>query len=354
MSQRAKYILMLLAVMIPVVTFSLLTGHAESYPDISSLDSSYVLKYNRQFFSRPGGGYALLSTDAAKKSRVTLLDGTGNPDVDVDFCVANFSFVYEKAYQAEQYLYLVGKDPAQEGCLKIARLQLTDGSLVTNMIGGVTCDFTRDFSVDADGKLRLVTVAYGSVPQPDSLYWIYTFLPDKEGGFCFGEPARDPEPSSVPEESSGESSGSSVSSQAESGGESSIPTESSPEVPPARPYIFQEKITVQSLQMQLDTEGRGDKVHIIGSDGYEIKSGEVGTGSTVEVLRNGKLQSHVIAVVLGDLTGTGAVTELDGSAVYEYITNQRSLTGFSFQAADINGDGKIDTSDLLQLKSRMK
>ncbi len=354
MSQRAKYILMLLAVMIPVVTLSLLTGHAESYPDISSLDPSYVLKYSRQFFSRPSGGYALLSTDAGKKSRVTLLDGTGNPDVDVDFCVTDFSFVFEKTYQVEQYLYLVGKDPTQSGCLKIARFQLTDGSFVTNMISGATCDFTRDFSVDANGKLRLVTVPYGSVPQPDSPYWIYTFLPDKEGGFCFGEPAREPAPSSSPGESSGESSGGSSSSQVESGGDSSTPAESSPEVPPARPYIFQEKITVRSLQMQLDTEDRGDKVRVIGSDGYEIKSGEVGTGSTIEVLRNGKLQSHVVAVVLGDLTGTGAVTELDGSAVYEYITNQRNLTGFSFQAADINGDGKIDTSDLLQLKNRMK
>lgn len=85
-----------------------------------------------------------------------------------------------------------------------------------------------------------------------------------------------------------------------------------------------------------------------------IKSGKVGTGTTFEFkdLSN-KTQTFTI-VVRGDVTGTGSVSSVDMRAIYNHIFKNNFLEGIYLEAADINGDGDVDTLDLLSVSKIIK
>lgn len=350
---RVKRLILLISILLPFLITATPLCHADNFPDISTLDRSYVLKDNRQFFIKDSG-YVLVSTDSIKETFVTLLDGSGNPDKSAPVIATSIPFAYEQAVQAGDFLYLAGKAPDLDSRVEIARFRITDCSLIQNEIEGVSCDFTRGFRVETDGSFYLVTVPYGTEINPLSPFREYAFDPEHEGAHCTEKPVSgsdsassaesNPSSSSEPEEAS-----SSPSSEPES---RSSGTESGSM--DARVYVFPEAMTVETLQKQLDSEGRGAVVRVTDSDGTAVKSGNVGTGSTVEVMLNGQAESRVTAVIPGDLTGSGEVTERDDVLLYEHITNQRQLTGLFFQAADINGDEKIDTSDMLRIKKLMK
>ncbi len=344
---RVKRLFLLISILLPFLIAVTPLCRADNFPDISALDQSYVLKNNRQFFIKDSG-YVLVSTDSRKETFVTLLNSSGNPDKSAPVIATSVPFAYEQAAQTDGCLYLAGKAPDRDGCVKIARFRITDCSLVQNEIEGVSCDFTRGFRVEADGSFFLVTVPYGTEIDPLSPFREYIFDPDHEGAHCTEKPASGSDSSS----SSGSSEASSSPSSETEPSSGSSGTESGST--DARVYVFPEAITVETLQKQLDSEGRGAAVRVTAADGTTVKSGNVGTGSTVEVLRNGQAESRVTAVIPGDLTGSGEVTERDGALLYEHITNQRQLTGLFFKAADINGDEKIDTSDMLRIKKLMK
>lgn len=88
--------------------------------------------------------------------------------------------------------------------------------------------------------------------------------------------------------------------------------------------------------------------------GKSIKSGKVGTGTIVEFkdLSN-KIQTFTI-VVRGDVTGTGSVSNMDMRAIYNHIFRNKLLEGVYLEAADINGDGDVDTLDLLSVSKFTK
>lgn len=337
-----------MAVLLTIFTAAVLPFHADNYPDISKLDKSYVLSSKQQFFSRPGSGFVLISTDSVKETLITLLDKDGNPDDSVETVSTSEAFAYEKSAVSDNCLYLVGKAPTRDDCIKISRFSMTNNKLVTNEIDDVSCDFTRGFSANSDGTFSLVTVPYGTAVNSDSPVWTYIFDSEHEDAHCVGAPASNPDSSASSSTDSSESSG--VFSAASSSTSSSSQSDSST-VPS---YIFSTPVTVDSLQKQLDSEGHGAELRVTAADGTSIESGNVGTGSTVEVLLNGQVSSRIIAVIPGDLVGTGIVTEQDGSLMYDHITNQKELTGLFLKAADLNGDGKINTSDLLKIKSLIK
>lgn len=110
---------------------------------------------------------------------------------------------------------------------------------------------------------------------------------------------------------------------------------------------------MNDLQRQLDAEGRGAAVRITAADGTPVASGSVGTGAVIEVLVNGVVESRVTAVVPGDLTGNGTLTPRDSALIYEYCIGRQNLSGYYLDAADVNRDGKVDTSDMLQIKSKI-
>jgi hypothetical protein len=359
MSEKyVKRLILLMSILLPFLIITVMPlCHADDFPDISSLSRSYVLKNNRQFFVRDNG-YVLVSTDGTKETLITMLNPSGKPDKSAPVIAVSAPFAYEQAAQKGENLYLVGKAPNREDCVKIARFCITNCSLVQNQINNVSCDFTRGLRVEEDGSFFLVTVPYGTEIDPSSPFREYVFDPNHDGTICAEKTASDSDSGSSSESSSGtESSPSSAPEPDETSSSSSSEPEASSGSSgstDARTYVFEDTMTVEALQKQLDSEGRGAVVRVTAADGTAVKSGNVGTGSIVEVIRNGQVESRVTAIIFGDLTGSGKVTERDSVLLYEHITNQRQLTGLFFEAADINGDEKIDTSDMLEIKKRMK
>ena len=112
-------------------------------------------------------------------------------------------------------------------------------------------------------------------------------------------------------------------------------------------YYYFTGQTVVDLERQYAQNGTGGAVQVKDNAGVRQKSGKVRTGWTVEVLRNGKQESLITAVVKGDLGGTAA----ENLRFYnEYLVGRRSLTGAWLKAADMNEDGAVDVGDLLLYK----
>lgn len=355
-NKRAKRLITCLLVLtVTVAAVTVITCRAESYPDVSNLDSSYLLPDNQQIFHRPNGGFVVASTNSCDQTIVTKLDASGNPD-ETSGNAALFlnNFVYEKAAVFGEFIYIAAEDPNTNQDLLVYRLGLAAPSRVYNKILNVSCDFNRGFNVDADGNLFLVTVPYGNELNASSPFWVYAFQADLNGAACSGTQVPDSTPSSSEVPSSAAPSGASVPSGAPENSIPSSPDHSEPNVSDAKPYVFSGPITVETLQQQLDSDGRGATVRVTDTNGSLITNGGVGTGSIVEVLLNGRIESRIVAVVPGDLTGTGTVTAQDNRILYEHVTNQAGLNGFFFQAADINNNSKVDPGDMLKIKSMIK
>ncbi len=356
--KRLSVCFFMLFVMIVAVTY--VTSRAETTPDISSLDPSYYQPYNQRFFAKQGGGYLMTSTDNAYMSMVTLLDAAGNLDDSLGSSTVRVSFPYIEAAVCGDNLYLVGTNPDNSKDLQICRFSTKDGRRIYNQIIDVSYDLSRGFHADESGNLTLVTVSYGSELTETSPFWIYAFRADANGANCVGVPVPAEESSAPPSStvssataSSSDSGDSSLESSAASSASSAEPNDPQPVNPSAEPYVFAGPVTVESLQLQLDSDGRGAAVRVIAPNGSQVISGMVGTGCEIEVLRNGQVESCVTAVIPGDLIGTGDVTEQDYRFLYEHIIHQQELNGIFFQAADLNHDGKLDTRDMLKIKSMM-
>ena len=338
------------------------TCRAETMPDLSHLDNYYLLSDNRQIIPVPGGIYAVASTDSFYFTYVTLVDADGYP---LDSDPVMFTFVYQKAVVCGDDLYLAGDTPGNESTVLFARLHLPDRSRVTNQATRVNCDFSRGFYAEPGGKLYLTAVPDGTPLDSSSPFFLYLFS-DTENQNLTGIPAPDFTPGGS-DPSSSDSSGSSEpppDSSSESSPSQSLPSSQPPSSRPDAPssvsssapesapvYCFSRPVTVAGLQEQLDAEGRGASVRVTAADGSAITAGNVGTGAVVEVFLNGRVDSRVTAVVTGDLTGAGTVTQQDSLLLYEYCIGQQNLSGLFLEAADIDRDGRVDTSDMLKIKS---
>lgn len=365
-NKRIKRLIICLTILtVLTTTVTVLSGSAETYPDLSNLDTSYYYPYNQQFFHRPGGGYLLASTDNVQSTLVTLLDASGNPDESLGGASYRITFIYEKAAVSGDYLYLAGENPSLSYDVQLCRFSINKGSRFYNHIPNVNYDLGRGFSADTNGNLYLVTVPYGSELNSSSPFWVYSFNTSASGANCTGVPAPDynpdssESPSSNPAQESSAPSSTGVSevpssnspSDSSQAASSAVSSASQPAAPDAEPYLFSGPITVESLQQQLDADGRGARVRVTSANGSPVTSGSVGTGFMIEVLLNGQTESCITAVVPGDLTGAGSVTEQDKRILYEHVTNQKGLDGLYFQAADLNKNGKVDTGDMLRIKS---
>lgn len=333
---QAKRLILLISILLPVLIMAIPLCRADNFPDISKIDQSYVLNNKHQFFIKDSG-YVLVSTDSVKETLITILNSKGKPDKNAAIATS-VPFAYEQAVQSGDYLYLVGNAPNQDSCVKIARFQITGCNLVQNEIDGVQCDFTRGFHVEDDGSFFLVTVPYGTEINSLSPFRKYVFDPNHEDARCAERTITNSDFTS------------------NSGSKPAVPSSNAKESEESynntntRTYVFEEAVTIEALRNLLDCEEEDAAIRVTAPDGTVLKSGNVGTGFTIEILRNGQVESRITAVIPGDLTGSGKITEQDSVLLYEHITNQRQLTGLFLQAADMNGDGKIDTSDMLRIK----
>lgn len=85
-------------------------------------------------------------------------------------------------------------------------------------------------------------------------------------------------------------------------------------------------------------------------NGTVLESGNIGTGTSIELRDNERVIDHLVAVVKGDFVGSGNLTSRDERLLYAHLNNGSSLSGVYLQAADIDNDGIVDTTDLLLLK----
>lgn len=367
-SRSKRVLLSTLLLLIFISSVAVLSGHAEDYPDISKINPILYLNQNQQFFHRPGGGYALISTDSTSNTYASLLDSDGELDYACAKKVIVMKFAYEKASLCGDILYIAGKAPDIAGCVKIERIDLSSGKYLMNMILNVDCDFSNGFSADANGKLSLVTAPLGSVVEPDLRASFYLFDTENKDACLVALPVDSV--SSNSNESVAPASGGTGSSASESVSSvsSSIVSSQQPEEsePALSKFRFEGPVTVESLQKELDANALGQKLRVFSADNTEIKKGCIGTGQIIKTFLNDKIESQYIVLIPGDLDGTGTITEDDCRILYSYFTKSpllcsSVLSGNFFDAAKISDDKKLDTirkelypSDLLKIKKLVK
>ena len=136
-------------------------------------------------------------------------------------------------------------------------------------------------------------------------------------------------------------------------GESSAPSGPSSSPSLATDPVFVDSVRVESISALLGNEAA--HVSVFQPSGAKRESGFVCTGDIVVLGdKNGNAFRTVKVTVLGDLTRCGAVTENGCSLLYGYLTGLNPLPGDLLTAADMNRDGRVDTTDLLKMKMKLR
>lgn len=142
------------------------------------------------------------------------------------------------------------------------------------------------------------------------------------------------------------SSGASSGEETSSGGVTSLPADGGD-------YMLSAGTTVKELSEKISSmSGYGDYgIEVKGYDGKKKQDGLACTGDTVKMMSgNGKEAGTATVIVRGDLTRCGAVTDGGCDILYCYLSQNKKLAEDILRAADMNGDGIVDTSDLLLMK----
>ncbi|MCY1713277.1 hypothetical protein [Caproiciproducens galactitolivorans] len=326
-----------------------LTGFAENYPEIDTIDYSLYLSGKYQFFHRPDGGFALISSDGNLKSMASLLDRDGNSDSSCATPSQYLNYVYENTSLYGDSLYLIGMERNSDSNAVVSRLNLKTGKLIHNRILGCTFDFTRDFRAEADGEFSLVIAPIGQEIDDDTKASIFHFDETVNNGMITPE---------KPKPESSESPGSAASEPPSSSSASSDPAADLPAS--IEPYRFEKPVTVEALQAALDANKKGEKIRVLSSENKkEITSGPVGTGRIIQTIANGKTETVYIAVIPGDLDGSGTVTDYDYRLLCDYFTQAAAggtpvLSGPYLEAASLSGGKQPETGDLLKIKRLSK
>lgn len=334
------------------------TIRAQSVPDFSKLDPSCLLPEGRQHFSRPGGGYVLISTDARAESMVTLTSEDGRADERLGRAAYAVPFVYRCAAVSGNFLFLAGGNPEEDGVVRLFRFSLQDAARVLNRISNVSCDFSHGLRSAEDGAaVSLVTLPYGQEPGGGTPFRTYRFDPSRSDAEAAEVEDAVSSAHSASESGSGAPPESAVSPGTESPPSDPLSPQSTgwSDVPlQPEPFRFEAMVTVEDLRAQLAAQQRPVELRVAAADGTVLESGPVGTGALIEVMSGGVPESRVRAVISGDLTGEGTVTEGDSQALYDHLLHREPLSGFFLTAADLDRDGDVDTSDALLLKTKIQ
>ena len=111
-----------------------------------------------------------------------------------------------------------------------------------------------------------------------------------------------------------------------------------------------EGTSVSKLKSGITASGGTVKVY---KGTKEVTSGNVGTGMTVQLFIGGAKKQTLTVVVTGDINGDGRISGSDLLQVQDNILLLLNLSGAKFEAADINGDGRISGSDLLRVNDSL-
>lgn len=93
-------------------------------------------------------------------------------------------------------------------------------------------------------------------------------------------------------------------------------------------------------------------LQVVSASGTVISgSAVVGTGTKINLYKNGKLIDTVTVIVLGDVDKNGFVDMADSGLVKTYLQNAAAFDSIQTLAADADGNDCIDTTDYLRIKS---
>ena len=89
---------------------------------------------------------------------------------------------------------------------------------------------------------------------------------------------------------------------------------------------------------------------VLKADGT-AQTGDVGTGNLVQIRNSsGILQSRYTVILYGDANGDGKINSADLLRIQKAILNMTALDAASAEAADANRDGKVSSADLLKIQ----
>lgn len=66
-----------------------------------------------------------------------------------------------------------------------------------------------------------------------------------------------------------------------------------------------------------------------------------------------KYEQKEIECTLGDVNGDGNIDKNDLQMIQDYIMGKISLTAQQYKAADLNGDGQVNSADYIRLKNQL-
>lgn len=305
-------------------------------PDLSQIESPYLLPDHRALFPCEDGSYVAVSTEGTKRMYVAKLLWTSS-GWNVRMSAA-LRPGYQKVFCVDGNLYLLMEvtDVIEEGngteapAIQIIRYHMEDEQTEARIIRNAVCDYDRICQVESGGRLLLVHAPLLSEISDETPVRVYAFDSADYVLTPQGELPQEPE--------GGESS--------EPPPESEVPSQPEPE--DTLLYLFDGPLTVSELEKSY-TEHTG-VVRVTGTDGRIKTSGRVATGDVMEVLADGQVRDRAIACIPGDVTGRGTPGSADTQLLYEYLTTGCYLSDAAVKAGDLNSDGALGTGDLLLLK----
>ena len=310
-------------------------GEETDPPDLSQIESPYLLEDNRALFPCDDGSYVAISTEGTKRMYVVKLWRTSSGwEVRLS---ASLRPGFRKAFCVDQNLYFFMDitDVLEEGsgvdapAIQIIRYHMEDEQTQARIIRNAVCDYDRTCQVESGGRILLVHAPLLEEISDATPVRVYQF---DSADYVLSPQEELPQ---FPE-----------------GGESSEPpAESEPSEPEADGtllYLFDGPISVSELEESY-TDHTG-VVRVTGTDGRIKTSGRVATGDLMEVLIDGQVSDRAVACIPGDVTGRGNPSAADTQFLYEYLTVGCYLSDAQEKAGDLNNDGVLSTGDLLLLK----
>lgn len=302
-------------------------------PDLSQIESPYLLEDNRALFPCADGSYLAVSTEGNKRAYVVKLWETPS-GWDVSLSAA-LRPGFQKVFCVDQELYFLMETvaPSKESeeevpAIQIARYRMEDELVEVRIIYNAVCDYDRICSVESGGRILLVHA--GSLSEIDDRTPVRVYQFDSAAYELTSQEERPQEPDEE---------------------ESSEPVESEPEPVETQMYLFDGPITISELEKS-HAEQPGI-IRVTGTDGRMKTSGRVATGDIMELLIDGCTVNRAVACIPGDVTGRGNPSSADTQRLYEFLTAGCYLSDAEIRAGDLNDDGVLSTGDLLLLKEMM-
>ncbi len=107
-----------------------------------------------------------------------------------------------------------------------------------------------------------------------------------------------------------------------------------------------ENLTLADLR---DYFHSGDRIELLKEGKLLPDDAPVGTGLTLRLVYNGKVQDSATVIVQGDLTGDGRCTVTDFMMISDHLMGNKKLTALALLAGDLDRDGKINLGDYCAL-----